>query len=53
MPDNPRHASNPWRGPVNSHYPPGTAVFSSDAIFSPLVVMKQSALENDLRQRVV
>ncbi|KNC05616.1 hypothetical protein AC790_21545 [Pantoea sp. RIT-PI-b] len=28
----------------------GTAVLSSDAVFSPLMIMKQSALENNLRQ---
>ncbi|WP_345830291.1 alanine racemase (plasmid) [Pantoea sp. BRR-3P] len=28
----------------------GTSVFSSDRVFSPLMVMKQSALENNLRQ---
>lgn len=30
--------------------PLGTSVFSSDQVFSPLMVMKQSALENNLRQ---
>ncbi|MRT02842.1 alanine racemase [Ewingella americana] len=30
--------------------PQGTAVLSSDKVFSPLMIMKQSALENNLRQ---
>ena len=37
-------------GSGDAPLPLGTAVFSSDQVFSPLMVMKQSALENNLRQ---
>ena len=37
-------------GAGNSPLALGTAVFNSDEVFSPLMIMKQSALENNLRQ---
>nr|WP_245840192.1 hypothetical protein [Pantoea rwandensis] len=37
-------------GAGNSPLAQGTAVFNSDEVFSPLMIMKQSALENNLRQ---
>lgn len=37
-------------GAGDSPLPVGTAIFSSEAVFSPLMLMKQSALENNLRQ---
>ncbi|ORM62255.1 hypothetical protein PRCB_03370 [Pantoea rodasii] len=37
-------------GTGNTPLAQGTAVFSSDEVFSPLMIMKQSALENNLRQ---
>jgi len=37
-------------GAGDTPLPQGTAVLSSDKVFSPLMIMKQSALENNLRQ---
>jgi len=37
-------------GAGDAPLPQGTAVLSSDKVFSPLMIMKQSALENNLRQ---
>ncbi len=37
-------------GSGDAPLPLGTAVLSSDQVFSPLMIMKQSALENNLRQ---
>ena len=37
-------------GAGDAPLPQGTAVLSSDQVFSPLMIMKQSALENNLRQ---
>lgn len=40
-------------GAGDAPLPQGTAVLSSDKVFSPLMIMKQSALENNLRQLAV
>ncbi|MDO6406848.1 alanine racemase [Pantoea phytobeneficialis] len=44
----PRFKSVAGRG--DTPLPAGTPVFASDQVFSPLMLMKQSALENNLRQ---
>lgn len=37
-------------GSGDTPLPTGTCVFSSDAVFSPMMIMKQSALEHNLRE---